>query len=854
MNVVGGKYDVRDVSRWLVAIKLNSTRVGDSEMTPNNVCTSCAHLNVECIHSKPQQKRGPKRGSTRTAASHSVQVLVDAILQATADEPFDIPDNKEVIMKILTKLANRVKALERELAKCQRKLNHTSSSNSNHSSPPEYGHSAEPPEREGSYASPPAESDEVETDLSTAIARLTIPDIPKQEHFGESSNVMVVLGIMDHRQELASSFESWRDMYSRIKRQPFWENPSWVVRPVSFFPAFEFPDKKTLRALVDVYFTEVNLYDPLLHRPSFEQSLENGLHLRNAAFGALVLITCARASVYANRQYPRGDARSSGWVWYNQIPLDKFVFNEPLSLYHLQLYCLVIKYLGEIEITLQPDTVWLLTGFAIRLAQGRGIHRRNNLNPEPSVEGELWKRAFWFLTTTDTHLSEYYGRPRATSIQEFDLDPIIECDDEYWLSEVTSQRFKQPVEKPSKVSFWASYVKLMQINVIADETIVRLFSRPYVVHAGLKESQYSIKKPGLNFGLNVLPLHEVVTELDSALNSWVDSVPAHLRWDSPQQTDVFFTQSALLWSTYYSVQIQVHRRFIPQTGYHAESPFPSLSICVNAARLCIRVVEAHLRRRSIAAGHRLLLNLFHSAIILAIHLWHGISTKSFQSNVVQKEIAFIHKCIELLQCYEPRFLLAGRFIDLLNTVMSASHLAPHTPVDGASSVPSASALQAEHPHPQPNLASNLPWSNSGSPGFDIPLYTSDLSVYDSTFLTSSSSYLPSTDGGFMDASSMSLSDTVPGLQQFAQYENLNAAPGHGQGSLAENTLHYAADEHVNGYTIPPQPLQNADLPQWPTNPSEQDWQAFIMNIHQLFSVPHDPSFGSQSEVHDLFDG
>ncbi|KAF5353849.1 hypothetical protein D9758_010559 [Tetrapyrgos nigripes] len=801
----------------------------DSAMMTNNVCSSCVHLNVECIHSKPQQKRGAKRGSIRKAPSHSAQVLVDAILQATADEPFDIPDDKEVVLKILKKLANRVKTLERELGKCHRKLNHTS----NHSLPAEYGLSAETSEREEPYASSPTGSDEVENDLSTALAYLTIPDTPKQEHFGESSSVMIFLGTLDHRQELASSFESWRVMYSRIRRQPFWENPSWIVRPVSSFPAFEFPDQKTLRALVDVYFTEINLYDPLLHQPSFEQSFENGLHLRNAAFGALVLIICARASLYTNRQYPRGDPQSCGWVWYNQIPFDKFVFNEPLSLYHLQLYCLTIKYLREIEIALQPDTVWLLVGLAIRLAQGRGIHRRRNQKPGPSIEGELWKRAFWYLTTIDTNLTEYYGRPRATSIQDFDLDPIIECDDEYWLSEVPSQRFKQPVEKPSKVSFWACYLKLMQINAIAHESI------------------YSIKKPG--FGVNVLPPHEVVTKLDSALNSWVDSVPAHrkVRWDSPQQTDIFFTQSALLWSTYYSVQIQVHRRFIPQTGYSGESRFPSLSICVNAARLCIGVVEAHLRRRSLTAGYHLVLNLFYPAMILAIHLWHGISTKSFRAQIVQKEIACIHNCIDLLQSYEPRVLLAGRFIDLLNTVMSASHLAPYLPLDGASSESSTSAFQAAHPHPQPASASTLPWSNFGSPGFEIPLYTSDLSVYDSTFSTSSSSYLPST-GGFIDASSMSLSDVALGPQQFAQSENLNAAPGYGQGPIAENMVHYATDEH--GYTIPPQSLANADLPQWPGNPSEQDWQEFMMNVHQLFGVPHDPSFGSQTEDYNIFDG
>ena len=33
---------------------------------------------------------------------------------------------------------------------------------------------------------------------------------------------------------------------------------------------------------------------------------------------------------------------------------------------------------------------------AIRVAQDVGAHRRKVYNPIPSVESELWKRAFWY--------------------------------------------------------------------------------------------------------------------------------------------------------------------------------------------------------------------------------------------------------------------------------------------------------------------------------------------------------------------------------------------------------------------------------------------------------------------------
>lgn len=42
-----------------------------------------------------------------------------------------------------------------------------------------------------------------------------------------------------------------------------------------------------------------------------------------------------------------------------------------------------------------PQVSWTLTGMAIRLAQDVGAHRRKVYNTVPSVEGELWKRAFW---------------------------------------------------------------------------------------------------------------------------------------------------------------------------------------------------------------------------------------------------------------------------------------------------------------------------------------------------------------------------------------------------------------------------------------------------------------------------
>ena len=42
-----------------------------------------------------------------------------------------------------------------------------------------------------------------------------------------------------------------------------------------------------------------------------------------------------------------------------------------------------------------PQASWTLIGVGIRMAQDVGAHRKKVYNAKPTVEEELWKRAFW---------------------------------------------------------------------------------------------------------------------------------------------------------------------------------------------------------------------------------------------------------------------------------------------------------------------------------------------------------------------------------------------------------------------------------------------------------------------------
>ena len=60
----------------------------------------------------------------------------------------------------------------------------------------------------------------------------------------------------------------------------------------------------------------------------------------------------------------------------------------------------------------------------------------------------------------------------ACLVTSFDVDLPIICDDEYWESTDSKQAFTQPEGIPSKISYWNSYLKLIEIRGFALLTIV----------------------------------------------------------------------------------------------------------------------------------------------------------------------------------------------------------------------------------------------------------------------------------------------------------------------------------------------------------------------------------------------
>lgn len=65
-----------------------------------------------------------------------------------------------------------------------------------------------------------------------------------------------------------------------------------------------------------------------------------------------------------------------------------------------------------------------------------------------------------------------------------------------------------------------------------------------------------------------------------------------VKWNPDVAEPLFLRQSATLYAFYYTIQICIHRGFIPFPGKPSPLSFPSMAICTNAARSCIHILDA----------------------------------------------------------------------------------------------------------------------------------------------------------------------------------------------------------------------------------------------------------------------
>lgn len=95
--------------------------------------------------------------------------------------------------------------------------------------------------------------------------------------------------------------------------------------------------------LINRYFANSNLYIPLLHRPTFDKSIADRLHLRDEGFGSTVLLVCALGARWSDDQrvfLPGTNSQhSAGWEYFRQVQSVRRTLLRTPRLYDLQILC-----------------------------------------------------------------------------------------------------------------------------------------------------------------------------------------------------------------------------------------------------------------------------------------------------------------------------------------------------------------------------------------------------------------------------------------------------------------------------------------------------------------------------------
>ncbi|KAF9778871.1 fungal-specific transcription factor domain-containing protein [Thelephora terrestris] len=396
-----------------------------------------------------------------------------------------------------------------------------------------------------------------------------------QESFGSKfhgeSSTLAFVDALSEKWKITDSHDL------RSRRREFWEAPEWMLPLTQPSPtSFEFPEADLMLHLVECYFDNFNVILPILHRPSFVRSIEEGLHKVDEHFGAVVLMVCAigcRCTTDPRVVQKIGTSSScTAWKFFNQITAkrsQKMAFIAA-SVYKAQLYPLTALFL---EYYCPPSSVWLVIGLGLSIMQENGVHRKT-FSATSVLERELWKRAFWVLVVLDRYFSTILGRACGIRDEDVDAELPLRCGD----VDLEKMGLDPPLvnRSPTQMCGFLSIIELSRILVFVLRTIY-----------STKRSRAILGYVGRGWEKHV------VMALDSAMNEWVDGVPEHLRWGSEASklNQAYLLQSAFLWCQFYETQLLIHRMIALGCPTDPERAAASMIICKNAAKRCIEIVQ-----------------------------------------------------------------------------------------------------------------------------------------------------------------------------------------------------------------------------------------------------------------------
>ncbi|KAK7054005.1 fungal-trans domain-containing protein [Favolaschia claudopus] len=557
----------------------------DGPMSSDGCCSNCTASSLVCTYVEPTKKRGPKNAT--------------------------IEDLRREIRSLKAKLKAQSPTL---CAVCAKPLEFSA---------PEHESTS------NSISDLVDEPDPAADDLNRRFTMLSL----QTKYYGSTSSFRLLTNTIAMKAKHLGTSQP-----SHSRRTVFWDTSQWEKDAYDRRPRYVYPADDLVASLLALYWENIHPIFPILHKSSFMRSVSDGLHLTDMEFGGTLLSVLAVASWYSSdpRVFVVGDSGcSAGWEFANQVQNLRLASKR--TIYEIYTYFLLGLYAYG---TSEPRMTWMFIGLGIRALHEHREFRRKLNHQTLDPEHEKWKRAFWTYLAYDRILSAIHGWPIGLTVEEHDVEPVSDIDDDFW-----DQGFTQPAGKPSQLSYLTCYIRLCEI-----------------LKGGMRHLYGSKHAKEVADRVRDKP---AVPELDSSMNGFLDSIPPHLRWNADIPQDTFFDQAAMLHMTYNYVMIVIHRPHIQNV---AASAAPSLSICARAARAIIHTADTWFEKRQLPPLPCVLNLVFVSAVMLVLCLLR--TTRVGYAANKGKDLERIETALKLLKYAECRYQSAGRLWDLLRELRS----------------------------------------------------------------------------------------------------------------------------------------------------------------------------------------
>ena len=370
------------------------------------------------------------------------------------------------------------------------------------------------------------------------------------------------------------------------------------------------PQLEPASILVETYFDRVHWFTLIFHQRNFRERFEalyHGLKHHSKSSSADLGFLGLLLAVFAVSLNHAGDRRTRALISYGMDPgrwKDEILTALKTSL-------LDIVALGSLEAVQtcillgsyhlyqgEPELAWPLCGCGLRIAQALNLHRRMNTTSEASEHiDSIRRRCWWAVYEIETFCSMLYGFPLSISDPDCDV-ALLDAHD----------RFSTAVngKLPGEITLLSYKCAMSELSLIIRGALTDLY--------GAGRVSIDKQAPSLKSTSGLQNLTKKVTNLDSKLQQWYDSLPIELRvhgigtsgnlapllepYESTSAQDkaferhLFQIQAITLQFAFQNARILIHRPLLSynkvpqsdQAGHNAAHPDNPVRTSINTCR------------------------------------------------------------------------------------------------------------------------------------------------------------------------------------------------------------------------------------------------------------------------------